>query len=479
MKKLLPFLFISLALSFTVKIVTNTDGIMAYYGFSNQIVLKSGENLIDIDRPTLFKFSAFYGKGWVAPKEVMVDSTSTVYVMASLKTVKVSFDTDPRGAKIYIVIGDGKFQIGETPFDGDVPSGRWKFRFEREGYYPFEKVLDLKGGERYAFKLKPKNLYTFVTTPPASVLIDGKFLGDTPTSTILKNGTHTVEFTLEGILAKRLKVSVGKSSKPTTIELKLPKVVRVKIETNPSPVYVSFDGKIFRSPVVLKVLEGKHHVECWADGYKVKKKDLDILGSKTVDCDLKRKLYTVNFTDDGTLTLDGNILGWGKSFQVPGGVHFMEFERDGERVFAWMKYVNSNELISVGDDIGTVIVLEDSFMINGKKYVGPAVISLKSGRYVLYFKESYVPFSVRGGKITVLPYGGALVVLSDPPGMKILIKKDEALEEIVAPKILKVQGDVVVAPLEGCKIGKGMSVSVKSGEYSVVLVDSKCGVRRR
>ncbi len=479
MRKILPFLLIGLAFSFTVKIITNTDGIIAYYGFSNQVVLKSGENLIDIDRPMMFKFSAFYGKGWVRPREVMVDSTSTIYVMASLRTVNVSLDTRPEGAKVYIVMGNGEFTIGKTPLHGEVPFGKWMFKFEKDGYYPLERVIDLEEGKKYSFELKPKNLYTFVTTPPASVLIDGKPLGDTPISTILKSGTHTVEFTLEGILAKRLKISVGKDSKPTTLELRLPRVVRVSVRTRPSPVFVSFDGRIFRSPVVLKTLEGRHRVECWADGYEKKDIELDISRSKIVECDLERKLYTVNFTEEGTLVLDGKSFGKGKIFRIPGGVHFLEFERDGGKRFAWMKDINSNELISTSGDIGTILVLEKSFMINGKKYAGPAVISLKRGRYVLYFKENYLPFSVSGGDIKVLPYGGALIVLSNPSGMKVLVRENGFLKEIVAPVILGVQGDVAVTPLEGCKIGEMKSVSVEAGSYSVVVIDSDCGVRHR
>ena len=479
MRKILPFLFVSLVFSFTVKIITNTDGIISYYGFSNQVVLKSGENLINIDRPMMFKFSAFYGKGWVSPKEVMVDSTNTIYVMASLRTVNVSFDTRPEGAKIYIVIGSGKFSIGRTPFHGGIPFGSWVFRFEKDGYYPLEKAIDLKGGEMYSFKLKPKNLYTFVTTPSASVLIDGKLLGDTPISTILKDGTHTVEFTLEGILAKRLKVFVGRDSKPTTIELELPKVVKVKVKTDPSPVFVSFDGKIFRSPVVLKTLEGKHHVECWADGYEKEEKDLDFSSPKTVECDLKRVLYTVNFTEEGTLIVDSKTFGKGRVFRIPGGVHFLEFLRNGGKRFVWMKDINSNELISAGDDVGTIVVLERNFMINGKKYVGPAVISLRSGRYVLYFKENYIPFNLTGGDVEVLPYRGALIVLSNPPGMKLAVKGEGVFKEIIAPDILGVQGNVIITPLEGCKIGEMKSVSVKPGDYSVIVVDSNCGVRHR
>ena len=471
MKKLLPFLFISLAFSFTVKIITNTDGIIAYSGI--QMILKSGENFIDVDGSTTIKFKAFYGKGWVAPKEVTVDSTITVYVIASMKVATVSFDTIPKGSDVYIVLGDGKIRVGETPFHDELPVGRWKFRFEKDGYYPLEKLIDVKGGKKYSFKLNPKNLYTFITTPSASVLIDGEFLGDTPVSTILKNGTHTVEFTIEKILAKRLKVLVDENSKPTVVNLKLPRVIRIRIDTDPKPVFVSFDNEVFRSPVVLKALEGEHEIVCWADGYDKVVKRENFKGSTTIKCDLKKDNHKITFTKEGTLTVDGSVMGYGREFSVHSGLHLLEFSWDKDKRALWFMDVSSNRYISVGDNIGTLIVLLEDYTIDDEEYKGSEVLRIKAGRHMLYSNGVYMPFDIRGGEIKVIPSKKALFVLSDPMGMKVVVKDGKNVKEVVTPKILEFSGRASVIPISGCKIRKIYSVDT-DGDYGVIFVDSSC-----
>ena len=475
MRKLLPFFLISLAFSFTVKIITNTDGISAFCDYCNSnIALRSGENVVEnLKPPTTFRFSSFYGKGWVAPREITVNATATIYVVASMRATRVIFDTEPEGADVYIIFGDGKVKVGETPFDGEVPIGRWKFRFEKDGYYPLEKFIDVKGGEKYSFNLKPKNLYTFITTPPASILIDGKVLGDTPVSTILRNGTHTVEFTVEGLLAKRVKVFVGKDSKPTTVNLRLPRVIKVKIDTDPKPVFVSFDKEIFRSPVVLKTLEGEHEISCWANGYEKIVKRKIFKSSTSVKCNLVRNAHKIVFTREGTLTIDGSVAGYGRKFTVRSGLHLIEFTWDEDKVALWFSDIRSDRYISAGDDIGTVIVLLKSYMIDGKEYVGPGVVQIKAGRHMLYSSGMYIPFSIRGGEIKVLPSGKALFVLSDPLGMKVVVKDEESLKEIVTPEIMRFSGKASVMPVSGCKIKKIYSVSTEK-DYGVVFIDSSC-----
>ncbi len=473
MKWILPLLFVSLGFSFTVKVITNTDGVIAYYGSEGQVVLKKGENLIEFNRPVLMKFSAFYGEGWVSPRKVLVDSTGTVYVIASLKTVNVSIDTSP-SAKFYITSEQGKFYIGDTPFKGKIPPGKWNFLFEADGYYPLKRILNIEEGKSYYFKLEPKSLYTFVTTPAASAFVDDAFLGETPVSTILKSGTHTVSFFVKGIPAKRLEIHVDKDSKPTILRVELPRLVHITVTTDPYPAFVTVDGEVFRSPVVLRTLEGEHHVECWLDGYEKVKRDLNISSDLNISCDMDRIFHRLVFTDEGTLTLDGELVGYGREFRVADGFHVLEFEWSNGKKGFWVKEVKFNEFIAPSKDIGTVIVLSKKFIVDGEEYAGPVALNLRVGKHMLYSNGALISFDVAEGDVKVLPGGGALFVLSEPQGLKMIVRTSSGLKEVVSPEIIGAVGKVSIVPIEGCKIGKMYNVNLKDGEYKVILIDSRC-----
>jgi hypothetical protein len=471
-------LIASVVFSYTVTVYLYGDYALMYDG-EGQKVLSYGENTFEYKRPVTLKFSAFYGHGYVWPEKVTADSTTTIYVLASLTAATVDIDTSPEGADIFIVKDGHEIFAGKTPFRGFLPRGELTLRLKKEGYGIFEKTVEISGGKRFSFDLPPKYLFKINSTPPASLLVESEFVGETPCSTVLLPGTHLLEFTIKGVLVESTEITIKEDSRSRNLLFKLPKVHTLTLKSSPWPAFATVLGETFRAPIRLNLIEGKYGISCKLMGYEDWKGSVDLDEDKEITCEMKRKTFRMEFSDQVDLKIDGKYLGKGEVFQIPGGIHLLEIEKGGKK---WLKYTNveSNRNITIPENSGTVVILLEEFYLDSKKRVGPTVLTLKSGKHTLFVPGEYnAKFELKSGDIRIFPDTGALFVLSNPPSLKLAVSDGKELFEVLSPEIIGISGNVTIKPLEGCKIGIVKQINLKKGEYKVVFIDSNCEVDER
>ena len=75
---------------------------------------------------------------------------------------------------------------------------------------------------------KPKGKVTFLATPPATVFVNGKRLGETPLQEFdLEIGTHNIEFRLQGFEPLRETIELGEhESKRLSVEFESTEIVK-------------------------------------------------------------------------------------------------------------------------------------------------------------------------------------------------------------------------------------------------------------
>jgi hypothetical protein len=96
--------------------------------------------------------------------------------------------------------------VGTTPLGGtiDLEAGKATLEIDAEGYVPYKRDLDLKGGTTTAVdaQLTPRGSAAFLrvgsTAASAQVFVDGKLLGNAPVEATIEAGTHKIALHREG-----------------------------------------------------------------------------------------------------------------------------------------------------------------------------------------------------------------------------------------------------------------------------------------
>lgn len=156
-----------------------------------------------------------------APPDVRARVPGLATLLAEIRKkvaiVVVSVDVD--GATVRL---DAQV-LGKSPLRGPVKvnAGVVTLIVEKDGYFPYERVLPLSGGSIATsdVKLASKQTNAIVTVRStlagAQVALDGKAAGTVPTDVVVAPGSHEVELSLKGYRPSRSSVAVAAGERKT------------------------------------------------------------------------------------------------------------------------------------------------------------------------------------------------------------------------------------------------------------------------
>lgn len=185
----------------------------------------------------------------------------------------LSVKTDPKsGVKISI----DNTPVGVTPVDDiTIPAGNHTLRFEKERFFPMEKVVNIIGmseTHKEDISLSPAWAdYHFATVPQTSEIhLDGKKAGETPLSMKLMQGEHTITIKKAGFTIQNINIrSIAGKHKSLIVPL-TPSVATVVITTTPAGATLMVDNEFQGlTPQTISLSSGEQHsVKLQTVGYE-------------------------------------------------------------------------------------------------------------------------------------------------------------------------------------------------------------------
>ena len=110
--------------------------------------------------------------------------------------------------------------LGSSPLPSGlrVNAGKAKLEVTAEGYVPYEKEIELRGGDVLTLdvELAPRvveGVLAIDGDPAASVTVDGKPMGTTPIEARVASGSHTVMLTRSGYVSRTETVVLGQGER--------------------------------------------------------------------------------------------------------------------------------------------------------------------------------------------------------------------------------------------------------------------------
>ena len=187
--------------------------------------------------------------------------------------------TDPPGAVLSV---DGN-DVGKTPFIGVIPAGDHELVIRKDGFKSLGNSFVMPDGRdldlRFTLEVppeKPAPPRIAVSSDPigASVLLDGKEVGQTPFLAELASGDHVVKLARKGFIAYQRKIFMPKD-RDVEVTLALipepppPGPSKVDIASEPPGLAVTVDGKeAGKTPFSMTLPSGEHKLGGKADGYR-------------------------------------------------------------------------------------------------------------------------------------------------------------------------------------------------------------------
>ncbi len=236
-------------------------------------------------------------------------------------------ESRPKGAKVLV---DGQ-EVGVTPTKVKVQRGKRKVKFEREGFVPVEKTVDLPGGKKVTLSVEldkappPKGMgLVEVKVKPKSAVVElgGKEFppGDVPEQLVVA-GTYDVRISAKGYEPLEFQVDVPEGKKVTVTRAmrKLPpppKPGYLTVITKPAGATVQANGvEIGTTPIKkFKLDPGYYTIGIYLDGYADVEEEHQIKPRRTLT--IRKKLVSrfailkVTTTPPGaTVFLDGEEKG--------------------------------------------------------------------------------------------------------------------------------------------------------------------------
>ena len=422
--------------------------------------------------------------GCTLPEIITVNSTSTIEIFYSMNSATITVTSTPSNAEIYLISGDLKVPIGETPLVKEVPLVPFKLVVKKPGYYPEKIEINPAVKDLYSVDLTPKNLIKIVTSIPASLVVNDSIPVETPYSKVFEPGKYELKFYVKGVLVSSTELTVTEDTTPSTLFFNLPNVYSLEIKTKPEIAFAKVDGRTYRTPISLNMIEGDYDVECWIPGFESERKRVYLYDDRSIRCDLKRIYHTVGFSTQVYLKIDGTPAGTSNEFRVPEGIHLFEAFSNG-RKWIWLRNVDSDSFVFVPKSGGTLMVPDPGIVeIDGVKFLSPLAFPISEGVHEIAFRRIGERFFIRkrikitDGKIFIFPDGKhrVLFVFSDVPVVRFLAETEDGTKRFTTPAVLKLKGKVRITPLEGCKIEGVHEIEVKD-LYGVLKINTSCGVK--
>ncbi len=479
MKRFIPILLTTLIFPYAVNVyVYNFEGGLPVLAYMDdvQITLDIGLNVLDVEGTAVLNFETLGGKGWIYPESVTVTSEATLVVISAMSATEVSVQTQPSGAQMFLISRDMKVPMGKTPFRGKLPVGRMRLRFEKGGYYVLETEIDTRRRREYFFKLRARDMYTIDTVPEkADVYLDGEYIGKAPVEAIVPDGTHTLSFEVDGVEVLKKEEFFGEGVGREKV-FSIPSVIELNVLTDPVGAYVEVDGRLSKGPAVFKVIEGKHTIRCWSDGYERVERELVMVRDTLFKCTLKPLEIELRFVGIDSVKVDGMEVEGGV-FKTRVGTHVVEMFKGGKRWLLYGWFARDTVLMPL-KGMGSVVVPFERFYLDGVEKAGPTVVMLKAGKHSLYSPgwtfENW--FELDEGEIVVFPEGmGVVFVVSDPSGIRFVVKDEKGMKSLSTPEMIVGKGRGAIAVMDGCMAGKVFEFEFPDGGYTVVNVGGNCG----
>lgn len=142
--------------------------------------------------------------------------------------ISASAVPDPATVAVHPLSSDGlvgtAIAQGQTPGIFTVPAGRYRLRYERDGYFPDEVDLDAHIGQALLFsrqlKPRPRSLH-IETAPNAKLFLDDRLLGQSPFTGSVELGSHRLRVERPFYLTQQKPLEVGPGSSPLRLHLTL------------------------------------------------------------------------------------------------------------------------------------------------------------------------------------------------------------------------------------------------------------------
>lgn len=323
----------------------------------------------------------------------------------------VKVDSDPPGAVLSI---NGK-EVGRTPYLWKSPlAGKSLLQFAREGYEPFDRVVNVDPAAPADVVVKLQRLQglvLFQSSPSgAEVTVNGSFKGKAPLlSTDLPSGKHKVVFRLEGYDPREVDLEINDRA-PQVCAMNMRSIhATVRVESVPPGAAVMIDGiHKGQTPVTVEdVLIGDHKLKVVREGFKDFETDLRLAQTGTFPVTVKLEerfaaLDVVSSPVDARVTLNDEFKGR-TPLQVSGlrdGAYTVTIEKTGyDKVTREVKIARNQDakldislekgtgLLSLNvSPSGASIVVDDE--LKGSSTEGPFTLELPPGTYKVNVKKA-------------------------------------------------------------------------------------------
>ncbi|MEM7543333.1 MAG: PEGA domain-containing protein [Pseudomonadota bacterium] len=164
-----------------------------------------------------------------------------------LQPAWAAFNVDSNPAAIVIVDGEA---LGSTPLTDELIQGRRRLELRADGYKPWIKNLNVSAGKAVnlgtVVMAKADGVLSVTSTPSgASITVDGKYRGQTPTQIpMAPDKSQKIALVLEGYKTLEREVSVA-SAKSDSLDVTLePALGTIELITSPSNAELLVDGEL-------------------------------------------------------------------------------------------------------------------------------------------------------------------------------------------------------------------------------------------
>lgn len=206
--------------------------------------------------------------------------SKNITLKAIVTNYQLSLITNPSSADVYI---DNTY-MGRSPLNLTLSEGTKNLRIEKSGYETYYETLLLDRSISKSITLSPqiKTYKLSISSSPsnARVYINGTYEGMTPIALTLKEGTYTVQLTLDGYEDFVTSVNLDRDRQVTATLYS--KKARLSIETDPSNATIYVDNSyVGRSPISIDLDAGRHTVKVEKAGYLTETRDVNLSAGTT------------------------------------------------------------------------------------------------------------------------------------------------------------------------------------------------------
>ena len=380
----------------------------------------------------------------------MVLTTGTVVttvVNKEIPTQWVVITSQPTGASIFI----NDENKGLTPFQQELPEGKYTYRVEYPMYYTDAGAFNLvaaKGKKTMEINLSPNFGNIHVTSQPetgATVFLDEQPTNKKTPCTLknIKSGQHTVRLQREWYQPITNKITVADTQTTELPVVMLPNFSNVKVTTqNKTKIYIDGTYKA-NSNWQGRLIAGYHTFEAKKEKYYTAKTKIKINAGENKELSLhpkpmlgKVKIITNPF--NATITIDGKE--YGKTpltiDSLSIGNHKLVLNKIGLRTYKKIFEIKNNKTTQIKTDLKHGMEISFNTQPNGaniiidgnKMGVTPCKINLDAGKYKVKYVKNH--FNIIDKEITITPDNRNFSVKLIPKSVNIKITSNPTKAKI-------------------------------------------------